>query len=273
MSLRFAFGLCFPIYCAFLLIGCVYLSNKGQPQDSDSRKASYQLSLPIKELDSGSAPNFKAIQNIDARKRAFFEFFKPIIDEENRYQLEVRALFETLRKNYEGHPDRFSSRQRELLNSLAKHYSIDSDQPEEQIEHLDKRIGEIPLALVLAQAATESAWGTSRFAREGNNYFGQWCFSTGCGIVPKQRKKGATHEVAKFASPSHSVNAYFNNINTFSAYKKLRQIRRQHYAKNKPVTSTALLAGLERYSEKGERYLTQLQTIIRQNDLENWSNQ
>ena len=41
------------------------------------------------------------------------------------------------------------------------------------------------------QAANESAWGTSRFARIGLNFFGQWCYSKGCGMVPKRRNTGA----------------------------------------------------------------------------------
>ncbi|MDZ7825939.1 MAG: glucosaminidase domain-containing protein [Gammaproteobacteria bacterium] len=44
-----------------------------------------------------------------------------------------------------------------------------------------RRADEIPPSLVLAQAAAESAWGTSRFARMANNLFGQPRFTEGCG--------------------------------------------------------------------------------------------
>ena len=66
------------------------------------------------------------------------------------------------------------------------------------------RVDVIPPSLALAQGANESAWGTSRFSKEGNNYFGQWCFKLGCGLVPRQRDSGAQHEVAKFDSPRQS---------------------------------------------------------------------
>ncbi len=53
-----------------------------------------------------------------------------------------------------------------------------------------KRVNVLPEALVLTQAANESAWGTSRFATQANNLFGQWCYKQGCGIVPAQRAAG-----------------------------------------------------------------------------------
>lgn len=43
----------------------------------------------------------------------------------------------------------------------------------------------LPPSLALAQAAEESGWGTSRFAREGNALFGQWTTDPDVkGLVP-----------------------------------------------------------------------------------------
>ena len=50
-----------------------------------------------------------------------------------------------------------------------------------------KRVDIIPISLVLAQAANESSWGESRFAKKGNNYFGMWCYTPKCGIVPQKK--------------------------------------------------------------------------------------
>ena len=75
------------------------------------------------------------------------------------------------------------------------------------INELILRVDVIPVSLALAQAANESAWGTSRFALEGNNVFGQWCYKKGCGIVPAERRSGATHEVKSFTSVERSVQA------------------------------------------------------------------
>jgi len=42
------------------------------------------------------------------------------------------------------------------------------------------RVDIIPPELALVQVALKSAWGTSYFAKEGNNIFGQCCFTPGC---------------------------------------------------------------------------------------------
>ena len=70
----------------------------------------------------------------------------------------------------------------------------------------------------------ESAWGTSRFAREGNNLFGQWCYKTGCGIVPKRRGEGQVHEVASFESVDAAVASYLRNINSHRAYAEFAHV-------------------------------------------------
>ena len=49
----------------------------------------------------------------------------------------------------------------------------------EIVNELMLRVDVLPVSLALAQAANESAWGTSRFALQGNNIFGQWCYEPG----------------------------------------------------------------------------------------------
>jgi Bax protein len=115
------------------------------------------------------------------------------------------------------------------------------------------------------QAANESAWGRSRFARQGNNYFGQWCYRKGCGIVPARRVPGATHEVRRFASVAESVRAYMNNINRSSAYADFRNIRRSLRVQSKPLDAERLAYGLKSYSERGMAYVHVIRSMIRSN--------
>src|SRR5690606_39546165 len=98
----------------------------------------------------------------------------------------------------------FRSRDREWLETMGKRYRLPEVEQvdEEWMTILLRRLDIIPADLALAQAAMESAWGGSRFAREGNNYFGQWCFSKGCGLVPEKRPAGARYEVQRFDSPA-----------------------------------------------------------------------
>lgn len=83
---------------------------------------------------------------------------------------------------------------RDIVNAkvLGELYGVEFEDKQITKAWLDKmllRVDVLPKALVLTQAANESAWGTSRFAVQANNYFGQWCYRTGCGLVPRERKR------------------------------------------------------------------------------------
>jgi Bax protein len=124
--------------------------------------------------------------------------------------------------------------------------------------------------MALAQAAKESGWGTSRFAANGNNFFGQWCFKQGCGLIPKARKASSSHEVAVFNSAKESVQAYMHNINTHQAYSELRSIRAKLHKTGKPFSGLDLIQGLNAYSERGIIYVKELSSLIKFNQLENF---
>lgn len=126
----------------------------------------------------------------------------------------------------------------------------------------------MPASLALAQAAEESGWGTSRFAEEGNAFFGQWDFS-GNGMTPKQqRQELGNYGLARFDSPLASVQGYMFNINTTSAYQQLRTLRATLRANGQPITGLALAATLDKYSERGQAYIDGLQQMIRYNKLQ-----
>ena len=202
--------------------------------------------------------------SVKDKKANFFNFLHPMIKKANADVLKQR---EELLKIQTDLTD-LNNQQVKTLASLTKTYKVDQDLPlEKQVSALDIKINTIPASLVLAQAANESAWGTSRFAQEGNNYFGQWCFSKGCGIVPNSRDSDASHEVADFDSPYDSVKSYIKNLNRHATYAQLRDIRQKAIDNDRDVTGVALAQGLIGYSERGEEYVKEIQQMIRYNNL------
>jgi len=201
-------------------------------------------------------PDFKSMTSVPEKKKAFFSYFKGLADKENAQILSVRDKIE-------------SGLSQSELQSLANTYRLELSDPasEKDIADLLSRVDIVPSSLVLAQAAIESAWGTSRFAREGYNYFGQWCFSKGCGIVPSSRNAGASHEVRTFDSPQASVKAYMLNLNSHPTYKVVRQLRAQARAENNAIHGCVLAAGLSKYAERGQHYIEEIRQLIRVNDL------
>lgn len=205
--------------------------------------------------------DFSQIPAGKERKTAFFDYFAPIIRAENNKVLALRKKVLDARKRR--NRDRWAAR-------LADEYKLpgfDPGQPQSW-DALLRRIDVIPTSLALAQGAAESAWGTSRFAREGNNFFGHWCYVPGCGLVPEQRSSGARHEVAVFDSPRHAVERYIFNLNTQDAYRKLRTMRGQLRQNRQQPTGLRLSEGLARYSERGQLYVRDIQHLIRHNRLE-----
>jgi Bax protein len=210
-------------------------------------------------------PEFREFPAGRERKSAFFGYFLPIIENQNRSILATREKLDDWYQN----SDSIGTRDATEISEIAARYRIDDFDVESDTSwnELFNRVDVVPPSLALAQSANESAWGTSRFAREGLNFFGQWCFKKGCGLVPKKRDANKTHEVAAFASPQESVRMYIRNLNSNSAYKGLRDIRADLRRSNQSVTGHALAAGLKRYSERGSEYVKELRQMIAGNKL------
>ena len=212
------------------------------------------------------APDFGVYAAGQARKEAFFGYFRPLIEQRNREILELRQEILAMQVRAES----LSRSDKRRLRELTDVYRVEDFDPSkgQSWELLLRRVDIVPTSLALAQAANESAWGTSRFAREANNYYGQWCFAEGCGLVPQDRSAGLSHEVADFDSPRDSVAAYIRNLNRHYAYQELRLLREQLRENGQPITGIALTPGLASYSERGEEYMQELRSMIRYNDLD-----
>jgi Bax protein len=126
----------------------------------------------------------------------------------------------------------------------------------------------VPISLALAQAATESGWGTSRFVIEGNNLFGEWCYEPGCGLTPLRRDEGRSHEVRSFTRPAQSVESYVRNINTHEKYRSFRLLREQMRKEERELSGLELAGELTQYSERRGAYVEEVREMIRFNNLE-----
>lgn len=211
-----------------------------------------------------STPDFSQYEAGDARKQAFFNYFLPLVVERNQEIIELRRTLTDYRRQ-----DRLRGSQLRTVREIAEEFGVESFDPESEgaWSTLMDRVDVIPPSLALAQGANESAWGTSRFAREGNNFYGEWCFVKGCGLVPQSRGDDEAHEVADFRSPRESVHRYMDNLNRHGAYEDLRRIRAEQRRNDETIRGLRLAEGLSRYSERGEAYIEEIQEMIRFNQL------
>lgn len=223
------------------------------------------VTFSVALVDRNPLPDFSGYSQVQKKKRAFFDYMLPLVRESNQLVAAHRNDLEMLAQK----TGQLTFFQRRKLNKIAENYFVDTEgrSDREIIEQLLLRVDPVPASLALAQAAIESAWGTSRFAVQGNNLFGQWCYRKGCGLVPLRRNAGSHHEVAKFSSVSESVESYIRNINTHSAYIDLRARRASLRSDEKAASGYQLAEDLLEYSELREKYVHEVQAVIRINNL------
>lgn len=203
------------------------------------------------------------------RTRIFFLTLLPmvlIVNEE--IAAERQALLELFSRHDRNEP--LNSSELEKIAAAADYYKVEGAPLTDRRARLLllNRLDKIPPSLALAQAASESAYGTSRFARLGNNLFGEMVFSaTSAGIMPLYRPEGAKHRARVFPTLLDSLRAYMLNLNTHPAYQELRQMRAEMQMRGEAVRGMALARGLQSYSTRKEAYVDDIRAIIRANNL------
>jgi len=238
---------------------------KAQKETKKADSKSKKVKLIEKPLHKVSLPDFASISSVKEKKRQFFNFLRPAITRENQRLLKLRQKV-LLVLEQSSFDQTLSEGDLQFIDKEAKRYRINKSlAPFEKLNELIKRIDIIPKALILVQAANESAWGTSRFARVGLNFFGLWCYKKGCGMVPNGRNVGAKHEVASFSTVDESVQRYIHNINSNNAYNVFRNIRVQLHQQAQPLSAQVLAAGLLPYSERGADYVLDITEMLRHN--------
>lgn len=203
-------------------------------------------------------------------KTVFFRALLPIVLAENLRIWRQRVFL--LQEFGQGVIDPQSDAGQEIM-AIARLYRVEGNLNDPKIrEILLSRVDTVPVALVLAQAAQESGWGTSRFALEGNNLFGIWTWDVDQGSVPVNRPGNANHLVRVYPDVQTSVRAYLHNINVGFAYVDFRTLRAKMRAHGEPLDALELAGALNRYSITGDAYIANIRDMIRSNELSKLSN-
>lgn len=144
----------------------------------------------------------------------------------------------------------------EEIAALKTEYKAESD------HELLAALKPHPPSIVLAQAAMESAWGTSRFFVKAKNVFGVWSFDENEPRVAAGVQRGEkTIWVKKYDSIEDSVRDYYRVL--------ARGFAHQHFRDERLKTDNPyiLVKKLDRYSEKKAKYGKELAAIISSNKL------
>lgn len=188
---------------------------------------------------------------VDEKKEKFFALMLPAVLIAKRELADLRDEVTRIAA------DPAPSREDNLwLDAMLEQYRADDT------DDLLVRLADHPNSVILAQAALESGWGTSRFFRKGNNVFGVWSFDEAEPrmVAGETRGDRAIH-VKRYRSLLGSIEDYFVLIGR-GPYSDFRQARLQG---DRPLQ---LIQHLERYSELGDEYIRRLALTIRSNQLQ-----
>ncbi|MDX1453951.1 MAG: glucosaminidase domain-containing protein [Gammaproteobacteria bacterium] len=223
--------------------------------------------VPLPPISVQALPEDMDALPVAEKKAVFFRILAPLVAAENaRIRADRRRLTELLAARRAGPAN--SKVERELL-VMSERYGMDGRNFTPDMEdELLLRVDIIPPGLALAQAANESGWGTSRFAREANNLFGMWTWDPDKGLEPSERSEDASHYVRIFENLRASVANYMYTLNTGSAYRGFRELRASQRAQGKQPDPLTLAPELDSYSQRGEAYVEELAAMLRQNDLD-----
>lgn len=204
------------------------------------------------------------------KKKLFFRGIAPLILLSNENILKDRNRLKEIKSSFTRSPLTLSEEDIIWTINLAKLYKVKSDGDmisEPMIAELWKRVDIIPPSLALSQAAIESGWGTSRFASSGNAVYGQWTWGKKAMLPEQQREELGNYGIAAFGSLFESVCAYMLNLNTHNAYAKLREKRAEARRNGDKIKGYILAEQLDKYSERGESYVTELKSLMDYNHL------
>lgn len=218
--------------------------------------------------ESFDPDNISTVKNLpDSHKTFIVNFYPAAVKANNDIKLD-RAKLINLRDDYK-HVI-IKKRQFSWINNLAVRYRFGDDFFSESItkgEYLQKidtmlyRVDYIPEKLVMAQAIIESGWGSSKFAREINNYFGIHCHTPGCGKAASD-VENPKFWVKSFPDIEACIDDYLRLLNSGYAFEGLRETRLKLREENKYPNAVFLAQGLTKYSEKGSAYISLIESII-----------
>lgn len=127
------------------------------------------------------------------------------------------------------------------------------------------RLSRVPTSIIIAMAGVESAWGTSRFALEGNALFGVRTWDMSVPHMKPLDLPDADFGVKKYKTKCDSIKDMIRILNTHPAYEEFRNERIKQIDKGK-WNYQRLLDGITAWSTN-PNYVKIIWTTIVDNNL------
>jgi Bax protein len=205
------------------------------------------------------------VPEVEKRKMLFIQALLPIVLQTNERIAVDRRRLNWLRDAIAQDTAILPGDQLWLVG-LAERYGT-SAATVADLDELLRRVDVVPPSLAIAQAITESGWGTSYPARVGNALFGQFHFSVRGGRTAVGVSRPGTFQMRAYATLSDAVEGYVLNLNTHPAYRGFRLQRAKLRNVGDTLDGYALASTLLNYSELGMQYVNAVRLIMRTEKL------
>lgn len=237
----------------YLLIVLMLLLNSCENEQALSEKA-------IEEKPVATEEERNRIETVKSKYQAEIVPEKMTVQEKKQRFRElivppVKKVFTELQQQYEEVKQLIKDGKNQArIRQLKETYKARSD------KDLLKRLKPHPVSIVLAQAAMESAWATSRFFVQAKNIFGVWSFNKNEPRIAAGEKRGnKTIWLKKYKTIEDAIRDNYRVLARGAAFEKFRSLR---VSSSNPFE---LVKGLDKYSELGAKYGKELAAVIRYN--------
>ena len=224
-----------------------------------------------KNISQNSNLSENDFNHLNSNKKDFVKTVLPLIISENQNILITRKYLTDLKNKLKTFKTLDNDEVIKIKN-IAKDFNVKYTNKHklDLIDELLIKVDIIPNSIALAQAAIESGWGSSRFAKDYNALFGEYTYDQDKGVVPLNRIDGAKHLIKSFSSYDNSVSSYFKNINSHNAYREFRNVRRIMRSKNNFSDINLLIKNLNSYAED-DNYINTLKIVIQKNNFNSFN--
>ncbi len=223
---------------------------------------------PVPRLFVQSVPrDFNREKFDEVRPALFFEMMLPVVLRANETLAVEREQVLRLKREFDDAGDLTEQSMREL-DEWVKRYDVkDSDDLETLFTALLERVDGVTPTLLLAMAAQDSGFGTSRYAREHNAVFNQRDWD-GNGVDPdEEQKEGPQYKIKTFDSLYDAVISQIYYINTNGYLKNYRAARDRYRRTNSPMRGYSVANLLINFPYKPFKYPDIIKHLIRQYGL------
>jgi len=226
----------------------------------------------IMPLDSSKQAAYSIMYNVtpslnlakipaSQRTQLFINLMLPNILLAKKSIAENHHFVDTKEKSYQN--GTISDTDKKRIDGLFSEFQVQN----QDFAELKFRLITPPVDLVLAQAALESGWGTSRFFTQGNNAFGLHAFNDSTPSIQSLGNPDA--QVVKFKTLEQCIEYYFVTLSTNSNYGSFINSLNSPLGNNTPF----LLSQLGAYSILGaDLYSEMIMNVINQNNLSQYNN-